>query len=170
MHNTTNTTNTTYVPIALDVLITDVKSNDLHEKVSELLYKKYLSNTMKESDDVKGILFGEFQRPLCSMTLEIKGRVKNVHFLVDTGSPRTFVCEEALNSYKLFVTDPKAPFLAQLFVDFDEKYFTIKFKTSQTEVALIDVDNQVNLVTSYYILLVIIAFILSKWLEKQYYR
>ncbi|GBC06837.1 hypothetical protein RclHR1_07080004 [Rhizophagus clarus] len=111
MHNTTNTTNTTYVPIALDVLITDVKSNDLHEKVSELLYKKYLSNTMKESDDVKGILFGEFQRPLCSMTLEIKGRVKNVHFLVDTGSPRTFVCEEALNSYKLFVTDPKAPFL-----------------------------------------------------------
>ena len=100
------------------------------------------------------------------MTLEIKGQIKNIHFLVDTGSPKTFLCEEVLNSYKLFIVDPKGPipvrlnkrqisvsvskdrhfsdlnilgtdFLnthrAKLFVDFDERYFTIKFKTSQTQ-------------------------------------
>jgi hypothetical protein len=157
--------NTTYAPILIDALISDVHSEDLHGKISKKLNTKYLSDSAQESDDVKGILFGEFQRLIGAMTLEIKGKIKNIHFLIDTGVPRTYICEEVLKSYKLFITDPEEPFpvrlnkrqisvkvshdpfsdlnilgtdflhtnRARLLVDFDEKYFTIKFKTSQTQ-------------------------------------
>ena len=52
--------NTTYSPIMLDILISDVKSKDLHRKVSEMLYTKYLSDSEEESDDGEGILYGTF--------------------------------------------------------------------------------------------------------------
>ncbi|CAG8706213.1 17457_t:CDS:2 [Rhizophagus irregularis] len=64
------------------------------------------------------------------MTLEIKGKIKNIHFLVDTGSPRTYVCEEVLKSYNLlFITDPVTLFLTTI-RRFQRKVFTIKFKSS----------------------------------------
>ena len=56
------------------------------------------------------------------MTLEIKGRIKNIHFLVDTGFPKTFVCEEVLDSYKLFITDSTAPILVRL----NKRQITVK--------------------------------------------
>lgn len=152
-------------PIMLDVLISDVDSNKLHGKLSEILNKKYLSNTTQESDNVEGILFGDFQRLFCTMTLNVKGIVRNVHFLVDTGSPRTYICEEVLNKYNMHILYPDDPFVvklnkreisvkvsqeerykdlnllgtdflhaygAKLFVDFEEKCFTIKFQTSDS--------------------------------------
>ena len=53
--------NITYGPIIIDVLLSDVQSTDLHEKISEMLDIKYLSNSMKELDDVKGILSTTFR-------------------------------------------------------------------------------------------------------------
>ncbi|RIA98808.1 hypothetical protein C1645_843958 [Glomus cerebriforme] len=162
----------TYAPIIIDDLISDVESKDLHEEISETLHKKYLSDSANESDEVEGILFGNFQRLISSMTLEIRGHIKYIHFIVDTGSPRTYVCKEVLKSYsQLFFADLKGlipvrlnkrqisvkvskdhfsdlnilgtDFLsthrAQLFIDFDQRYFTIKFKTSQTQVAPSDI-------------------------------
>ncbi|PKK72429.1 hypothetical protein RhiirC2_742787, partial [Rhizophagus irregularis] len=37
------------------------------------------------------------------MTMKIKRDVKNVHFLIDTESSETFVCEKVLNSFNLTV-------------------------------------------------------------------
>jgi hypothetical protein len=151
-------------PITLDVLISDIDSSDLHERVSQQLNKKYLSDTTQELDDVEGMLFGDFYRLVGTMTLNIKGKIKNVHFLVDTGSPRTYICNEVLKSYNLFLGNPNDPFMvrlnkrriavkvssdrfedlnllgtdflytnnARLFVDFEEKRFTIKFNTSDS--------------------------------------
>ncbi|CAG8564134.1 4537_t:CDS:2 [Rhizophagus irregularis] len=48
------------------------------------------------------------------MTLEIKGQIKNIHFLVDTSSPRIFICKEVINSYNLSITDPKGPISVRL--------------------------------------------------------
>jgi hypothetical protein len=151
------------VPIMLDVLLSDVtSSNDLHEKVSKKLGTRYLSDSVRELDDIKGILFGDYQRLFGTMTLEINRKIKNVLFLVDTGSPRTYICDEVFKSYNLFIADPDEPFpvklnkrrisvkvshdnfselnilgtdflhtnSARLFVDFEKKYFTVKFKTS----------------------------------------
>ena len=48
-------------PILLDVndvLISDLKSKDLHKNVSDQLKVKYLSDSDQELDKVKGIMFG----------------------------------------------------------------------------------------------------------------
>jgi hypothetical protein len=151
----------TDAPIILDVLLSDVGSSDLHERLSKKLNKKYLSDTAQELDNVEGILFGDSQRLFGTMTLNIKKKIKNVHFLVNTGSPRTYICDEVLKSYNLFISDPNDPFIVRLnqrqisvkvshdhfeelnilgtdflhtnkailFVDFEEKRFTIKFRT-----------------------------------------
>lgn len=48
------------------------------------------------------------------MTMEIRGKIKNIHFLIDTGSPKTYICEEVLNSYNLFIAGQDEPFPARL--------------------------------------------------------
>jgi len=151
--------------LILDDLISDVQPNDLHEIISKVLNIKYLSDSAQESDDVKGILFGGYLRLIGAMTLEINGKVKNIHFLVDMRSPKTYICEEVLNSYQLSNINPETPFSvrlnkrqisvkvshdhfnilgtdflhthkAQLFVDFEEHNFIIKFNTLPTQVSI----------------------------------
>src|ERR1043166_10101189 len=91
----------THGPIMIYILISGVKSNDLHKKISEDLHIEYLADSAKELDDVRGILYGDNQRLIGAMTLEINGKVKNIHFLVNTGSPKTFICDRT--SYLLLV-------------------------------------------------------------------
>lgn len=69
---------------------------------------KYLSNSTQELDQLKGIFFGDYHRPFCVMTMEIKGQVKNAHFLVVIGSPKTYICKEVLDSYRLTIPNPFA--------------------------------------------------------------
>ena len=95
-------TNDTYDPIMIDILISDVQSNDLHEKISEDLHIKYLADSAKDLNDVRGILYGDCQRLIGAMTLDINGKLKNIHFLVNTGSPKTDICKENL-SYPLLI-------------------------------------------------------------------
>jgi hypothetical protein len=61
------------------------------KKISEDLHIKYLADSAKELDDVRGILYGDYQRLIGAITLEINGKVKNIHFPVCTGSSRTFI-------------------------------------------------------------------------------
>jgi hypothetical protein len=48
------------------------------------------------------------------MTMEIKGQVKNVHFLVVTGSSKTYICKEVLDSYRLNIPNPNETFAVRL--------------------------------------------------------
>ncbi|CAG8556241.1 12962_t:CDS:2 [Rhizophagus irregularis] len=125
-----------------DVLIKDIKSNNLHQEISKQLRIKYLSNSAQELDEVEGKMF-------------------------DTRAPKTTICEEVLRSFNLTISDAKNPikvtlnkrptkvelspsesnfndlnllgadFLdlydAQLFADYGESYFTIKFKNITNE-------------------------------------
>lgn len=91
-----------------------VKSEDLHKEVSENLQVKYLSSSTQELDEVKGIFLGSFNRPFGVMTMEIKGQVKNVHFLVITGSPKTYISKEVLNSYGLTIPNQDETFAVRL--------------------------------------------------------
>ncbi|CAG8556999.1 16916_t:CDS:1, partial [Gigaspora rosea] len=90
-----------YLPEMYDVLLTDVDSKDLHEAISKMLKIKYLSYSPdKEFKEVNGIIFGKHRRIFVSLPVTIKRKTKNVHFLVDTSSPTTYICEEALDSFK----------------------------------------------------------------------
>ncbi|GBC09832.1 hypothetical protein RclHR1_09150003 [Rhizophagus clarus] len=155
-----------FCPINLDFIASDIKDEDLYETLSDRLGVEYLSEATREQelDKVIGILYGDYQRLFVTMTVELKGMMKNVHFLVNTGSPKTFICKDVLNKYNLTKIDPNEPIVvklndrqisvkvsphdsrfhninllgtdylhiygAQIFVDFDEKYITMKFKTS----------------------------------------
>lgn len=98
----------------LDILLSDISSSDLYRNLSKILNKEYLSNIIQESDNVRGILFRDFQWLICTMTLNIKGIIKNVHFLVNTGLPRTFICDEVLKSFNLHILFLNGPFMVRL--------------------------------------------------------
>ncbi|CAG8526447.1 23442_t:CDS:2 [Dentiscutata erythropus] len=75
---------------------------DLYEEISEMLKMKYLSYSPdKEFKEVNGIIFGQHRRIFVSLPVTIKRETKNVHFLVDTSSPTTYICKEAFESYKV---------------------------------------------------------------------
>ncbi|RIB00245.1 hypothetical protein C2G38_2039764 [Gigaspora rosea] len=93
-----------YLPNMYDVLltdVTDVNSKDLHEDISELLKAKYLSySPADEFKEVHGIIYGSYNRIFVSLPVKVKRKAKNVHFLVDTSSPSTYICEEVYESFK----------------------------------------------------------------------
>nr|XP_025175326.1 hypothetical protein GLOIN_2v1778253 [Rhizophagus irregularis DAOM 181602=DAOM 197198]PKB97467.1 hypothetical protein RhiirA5_506608 [Rhizophagus irregularis]POG68460.1 hypothetical protein GLOIN_2v1778253 [Rhizophagus irregularis DAOM 181602=DAOM 197198]UZO14571.1 hypothetical protein OCT59_006027 [Rhizophagus irregularis]CAG8729331.1 19413_t:CDS:1 [Rhizophagus irregularis]GBC38309.1 hypothetical protein GLOIN_2v1778253 [Rhizophagus irregularis DAOM 181602=DAOM 197198] len=89
--------------LLLDVLTSDLKPKDLHKTISDQLEVKYLSSSAQELDEIEGIMFGRASRLISLMTMKIKIDVKNVHFLIDTESSETFVCEKVLNSFNLTV-------------------------------------------------------------------
>ncbi len=99
-----------YSPTSFDVLLTDVHSKDLHEDISDKLNVKYLE--IAESDDVKeaaGIVYGPHNQVFVATVIKRGDRLRHVHFLVDTGSPFTYICNEALQSLGVEVLDPKSP-------------------------------------------------------------
>ncbi|RIB14959.1 hypothetical protein C2G38_2143803 [Gigaspora rosea] len=99
-----------YFPNMYDVLLTDVNSKDLHEEISELLKAKYLSySPASEFKEVYGIIYGKHNRIFVSLPVKVKRQAKNVHFLVDTGSPSTYICEEVYESLKATIRNTSSP-------------------------------------------------------------
>ncbi len=99
-----------YSPASFDVLLTDVHSKDLHEDISNMLDIKYLD--IAESDDVKessGIVYGPHNRVFVATVVRKSDILRHVHFLVDTGSPFTYICTEVLQSMGIHAPDPKTP-------------------------------------------------------------
>lgn len=96
-----------YSPRDFDVLLSDVHSNDLHHVISDRLYTSYLGNA-EEGNFVEaaGIVWGSHNRVFVATVVKRKDMMKHVHFLVDTGSPYTFMCEEALKSLHALPVDP----------------------------------------------------------------
>lgn len=91
-----------------------IKSEDLYKKVSEELHFKYLSNSAQELDEAKGKFIGDNRRPFGVMTMRIKGQIKYIHFLIATGSPKTYISREVLDSFKLNIPNPNETFTARL--------------------------------------------------------
>ncbi len=84
-----------------DVLLSDVTHNDLHGQIAERLEVQYLTISNSEDHYTKeaiGVLFGSYLRPMVNLVVSSKRfkRSVNVIFLVDTGSPSLYICEEAM--------------------------------------------------------------------------
>ncbi|EXX53735.1 uncharacterized protein OCT59_022704 [Rhizophagus irregularis] len=94
--------NDDYPADMFDLLLIDLNSKDLHETISKDLKIQYLSDTQQtELKETNGVIFGSNLRVIVSLPVTIKQKTKNVHFILDTGSPKTYICEEVYESFKL---------------------------------------------------------------------
>src|SRR3954471_12079359 len=99
--------NDSYDPRNFDILLTDIDTEDVHESIPRKLNVEYLSDAPNELDgDITGIMYGPHFRLFCATTIRIKNKIKMVIFLVDTGSPTTFISEEVLRSFGIEISDP----------------------------------------------------------------
>lgn len=88
------------VPDEQDLLLTDVTEAELFGSVGELLGVQYLSEAhATPSDMLKGIIFGQNKRLMVSLLCKRKASATwtNIFFLVDTGSPHTYLAPSAMN-------------------------------------------------------------------------
>jgi hypothetical protein len=100
-------TSISYDPTSFDVLITDICAQDLREEISNELNVKYLSDSSQEHDgNVDGIIYGRGFRLICTLTVKIRGKIKFVHFIVDTGSPTTYLSNDVLSAFGLTISKP----------------------------------------------------------------
>lgn len=98
---------TQYMPLEYDVLLSDVSSKELHHDISRMLEKLYLSDITDDNiDTTKGIIWGPNNRIFVAMVVRMGTKKKYVHFLVDTGSPNTFICHEVFTSFGRMVNNP----------------------------------------------------------------
>ncbi len=85
-------------PDHFDVLLGDIDEEDLRTEIAEELGIDFLSNaTSPPRLPVHGFLFGRHSRPMVSLSVERRTRAVNVFFLVDTGSPYTYLSPASLN-------------------------------------------------------------------------
>ena len=89
-----------------DVLISDICQDDLSGVISKVLGKKNLtplsSNEQEFSKRRKGMVFGHYNRGIISLRTRFEKKQPIwVHYLVDTGSPFTFLSAESVK----FLTD-----------------------------------------------------------------
>ncbi|CAI2181584.1 4436_t:CDS:1 [Funneliformis geosporum] len=105
----------TYEPKNFDILLTDVCGKDLREGISERLGVDHLSDSSKKfDDDINGIMYGVNFRLFCATTIKINKKIKVVHFLLDTGSPVTYISEDVLNAFGVSAIRPNDKILVEI--------------------------------------------------------
>eukprot|EP00798_Chlamydomonas_sp_ICE-L_P013469 gene13469-19327_t len=84
-----------------NVLISDVKPEDLPFKISKALGKDYLSEMATCSGSVHGIVCNTKEdklRVLVSLPVCIRGKSVATHFIFDTGAPKTYLALSVLQA------------------------------------------------------------------------
>jgi hypothetical protein len=84
-----------------DVLISDVKPEDLPGRISEALQTQYLSEMPTKSGSVHGKVVNTKDATLrVLITLPVSMRAKSLatHFIFDTGAPRTYLARSVLEA------------------------------------------------------------------------
>ncbi|XTI90230.1 hypothetical protein V2W45_1332420 [Cenococcum geophilum] len=99
----------TDMPDLYDILLSDIDEKVLHNEISTALGSAYLSETphlISPVATVDGIMFGIHDRVLFPLVVRFprKSHSYVMHFLYDSGSPHTFLSQEACD--KLFGTNP----------------------------------------------------------------
>lgn len=86
-------------PRQQDLLLTDVKEEDLKYSIATELGVEFLSQPIEEPKwPLDGILFGHNYRPFVCMQVKRKSISRNVFFLVDTGSPHTYLSATTIDA------------------------------------------------------------------------
>lgn len=93
----------TISPQKMEIMLQDVTDEELHTSVAEVLGLDYLSAAAppQPTDGMikyAGVLYGQYCRPIVSMPVQVRSTCLNVFFLVDTGSPFTFLSSKALHA------------------------------------------------------------------------
>ena len=87
-------------PSIYDIMLLDVCDKDVEELVAPLVNAKHLGETQKQvTDEVIGIIYGSNFRLFAPFIVEMKGKIKEVVFLIDNGAPKTYVTEKTLRSF-----------------------------------------------------------------------
>ena len=85
------------LPICYDVMLTDIKPDDLPGKISLVLGTDYLSLAPGYSSwPVDGKLWGPNRRLLLTLPVSLGALSVNVHFIFDTGAPTTYIANSVL--------------------------------------------------------------------------
>ena len=84
------------LPREYDILLLDLNSKNLKNEVAKAFNMEYLGIVSKNmiQKQVSGVLWGEYDRIMVPLVVERKGIFKIVFFLLDTGAPYTYMCEE----------------------------------------------------------------------------
>ncbi|KAK9810892.1 hypothetical protein WJX73_005903 [Symbiochloris irregularis] len=89
---------------AFDVLISDVKPEDLPRRISEALHVPYLEPMAIRANPVSGVVYNTKaakQRVLVTLPVSARGRSVATHFIFDTGAPRTYIALSVLEALGL---------------------------------------------------------------------
>lgn len=90
-------------PSSYDLLLTDIKEQDLYVEIAKMLQTKYLQ-PQKEGNrgrsGVTGVLYGPYCRPVVNLVVETTRfrKAVNIIFIVDTGSPSLFISKNAMRA------------------------------------------------------------------------
>ncbi len=100
-------------PAVFDVLLSDVQEQHLHEEIAIRLKVNYLGdrdNVDNSRKTIRGIVFGHNYRPMVNLIIASEEYKKpiNVIFLIDTGSPSFYICEEAMQALGYNHSKPKS--------------------------------------------------------------
>jgi hypothetical protein len=85
-------------PEKYDVLITDIKPRDLIIIGDELGYTPLTVATTEPVFPVQGILYGPSMRMFVPLIVQKRSKCIYVNFLLDTGSPNTYLREETFHA------------------------------------------------------------------------
>ena len=89
-------------PQMFDLLLLDISSKDLHSKISEKLNIQYLHEFIGNvPSKFSGIVYGPNRRVFFPIVVEVRKQKRMVIFLLDTGSPSTYICQEVWDSFKM---------------------------------------------------------------------
>lgn len=79
-----------------NLFVPDIEPHDLSNRISNILGVSYLSDNFSYVWPVHGKVFGH--RVLFTIPVSIAEKSVNVHFILDTGSPTTFIAEDVLQT------------------------------------------------------------------------
>ena len=83
-----------------DLIITDLSNDDLTGQISSQLGVGYLQLADQSIVDQSiGIIYGPGHRLMVALPVRINHQIRWVIFLVDTGSPSTFICQQAIEAF-----------------------------------------------------------------------
>ena len=89
-----------------DVLISDMDSHTLHSDISKFVGIPYLKEATKDEADkvvtsIQAFVYGRTFRNILPFILSINKKARWIFFIVDTGSPLTFISAEvSIHTYR----------------------------------------------------------------------
>eukprot|EP01116_Phalansterium_solitarium_P008953 TRINITY_DN22927_c0_g1_i1.p1 TRINITY_DN22927_c0_g1~~TRINITY_DN22927_c0_g1_i1.p1 ORF type:complete len:163 (+),score=17.05 TRINITY_DN22927_c0_g1_i1:52-540(+) len=101
-------------PRTYDIMLMDVTSTVLKGLVSSQLGIQYLSIAGPDRVNQRtfsGVLYGSNFRPLLSLPITHKKITREVIFLLDTGAPSSYICEEAFGCFEIDAIPQSTRFL-----------------------------------------------------------